>query len=209
MDAKVADLQKQLEKLANETRRDEKDASRKLDEAAGSIRDKRIREKIRYYEERAAGHRLAGDARGMEDDITANLDALQKKIGEPPARSASSRSRTRSRARRTRPAISCAAWSRMQGRCRMATAAGRKGPGPAGTTGNKAAGQEGKGQQGKSPGAARPAEASRVSKDTAGSAGPAGSAGSAGQQGGQGHSQQGGQNGRRRREQRRRRRRTA
>src|SRR5581483_2889594 len=40
MDAKVADLQKQLEELANQMRRDEKDAARKLDEAAGSIRDK-------------------------------------------------------------------------------------------------------------------------------------------------------------------------
>ena len=39
MDAKVADLQQQLEKIANEMRRDEKDAARKLDEAAGSIRD--------------------------------------------------------------------------------------------------------------------------------------------------------------------------
>src|SRR5436309_1439592 len=48
MDAKVADLQQQLEKIANQMRRDEKDAARKLDEAAGSIRDKRIREKIRY-----------------------------------------------------------------------------------------------------------------------------------------------------------------
>ncbi|MBW8867671.1 MAG: DUF4175 family protein, partial [Acidobacteria bacterium] len=48
MDAKVADLQSQLEKLANQMRANEKDAARKLDEAAGSIRDKRIREKIRY-----------------------------------------------------------------------------------------------------------------------------------------------------------------
>ena len=81
MDAKVADLQQQLEKIANEMRRDEKDAARKLDEAAGSIRDKRIREKIRYTKGALQG---AGSqyARGMEDDITANLEALQKKIGD-------------------------------------------------------------------------------------------------------------------------------
>ena len=48
MDKNVADLQNELEKLANSMRRDEKDAARKLDEAAGSIRDKRIREMIRY-----------------------------------------------------------------------------------------------------------------------------------------------------------------
>ena len=81
MDAKVADLQQQLEKIANEMRRDEKDAARKLDDAAGSIRDKRIREKIRYTKGALQG---AGSqyARGMEDDIAANLDALQKKIGD-------------------------------------------------------------------------------------------------------------------------------
>ncbi|PYR21020.1 MAG: hypothetical protein DMF94_09635 [Acidobacteria bacterium] len=81
MDAKVADLQQQLEKIANQMRRDEKDAARKLDEAAGSIRDKRIREKIRYTKGALQG---AGSqyARGMEEDIGANLDALQKKIGD-------------------------------------------------------------------------------------------------------------------------------
>src|SRR6185436_12347887 len=55
MDAKVADLQQQLEKLANTVRRDEKEAARKLDEAAGSIRDKRIREEIRYSKSQLRG----------------------------------------------------------------------------------------------------------------------------------------------------------
>ena len=40
MDAKLGDLQQQLEKLGNETRRDDREASRKLDDAAGSIRDR-------------------------------------------------------------------------------------------------------------------------------------------------------------------------
>src|SRR5262245_44037310 len=81
MDAKVADLQQQLERLANETRRDEKDASRRLDEAAGSIRDKKIREMIRYSKATLQG---SGSqyARGMEETIGNNLDALQKKIGD-------------------------------------------------------------------------------------------------------------------------------
>jgi len=84
MDAKVADLQQQLEKLANQMRRDEKEAARKLDEAAGSIRDKRIREKIRYTQRviQQGGGSQQQYARGMEDDIGANLDALQKKIGD-------------------------------------------------------------------------------------------------------------------------------
>jgi Domain of unknown function (DUF4175) len=81
MDAKVADLQQQLEKLANETRRDQRDASRKLDEAAGSIRDKKIREMIRYSKSALNGT-ASQYARGMEETIGSNLDALQKKIGE-------------------------------------------------------------------------------------------------------------------------------
>ena len=81
MDAKVGDLQQQLEKLANETRRDERDASRKLDEAAGTIRDKKVREKIRYSRGMLQGS-PSQYARAMEEDIGANLDALEKKIGE-------------------------------------------------------------------------------------------------------------------------------
>jgi hypothetical protein len=81
MDAKVADLQSQLEKLANQMRANEKDAARKLDEAAGSIRDKRIREKIRYTQ-RALQQGAGTQARGMEDDISANLDALQRRIAD-------------------------------------------------------------------------------------------------------------------------------
>ncbi len=81
MDAKVGQLQKDLEQIANETRRDQKDASRKLEEAAGTIRDKRVREKIRYSRAQLGGT-PSDYAKAMEDDIGANLDALQRKIGE-------------------------------------------------------------------------------------------------------------------------------
>src|SRR5262249_2265940 len=84
MDKKVGDLQKDLEALANDTRRDQKDASRKLDEAAGSIRDKRVREKIRYSRTQLGGT-PSDYAKAKEDDISANLDALQRKIGEAEA----------------------------------------------------------------------------------------------------------------------------
>jgi hypothetical protein len=81
MDAKVGQLQKDLEQIANDTRRDQKDASRKLEEAAGTIRDKRVREKIRYSRAQLGGT-PSDYAKAMEDDIGANLDALQRKIGE-------------------------------------------------------------------------------------------------------------------------------
>src|SRR5215470_11562093 len=84
MDKKVGDLQKDLEALANDTRRDQKDAARKLDEAAGSIRDKRVREKIRYSRSQLGGS-PSDYAKAMEDDISSNLDALQRKIGEAEA----------------------------------------------------------------------------------------------------------------------------
>src|SRR6185369_35158 len=81
MDAKIADLQKQLEAIANDMRRDEKDAARKLDEAAGSIRDKRIREMMRYTRQalNTTGNQYA---RGMEESLSNNLDALSKKIAD-------------------------------------------------------------------------------------------------------------------------------
>src|SRR5436309_237409 len=84
MDAKVGDLQQQLEKLANETRRDQREASRRLDDAAGSIRDKKIREMIRYSKSALNGN-ATQYARGMEETIGSNLDALQKKIGDAAA----------------------------------------------------------------------------------------------------------------------------
>jgi hypothetical protein len=81
MDKDVADLQNQLERIANEARRENRDAARKLDEAAGSITDKRIREKIRYTRNTLQGN--SNDyARAMEGDISANLDALQKNIAD-------------------------------------------------------------------------------------------------------------------------------
>jgi hypothetical protein len=81
MDAKLGDLQRQLENLGNETRRDDREASRKLDEAAGSIRDRKVREKIRYSKGTLSGQ-PSEYAKAMEDDIGSNLDALQKKIGD-------------------------------------------------------------------------------------------------------------------------------
>jgi hypothetical protein len=81
MDQKVASLQDQLEKLANGARRDAKDAARKLDEAAGGITDKRVREKIRYTKNTLQGQ-ASEYARAMESDIQANLEALRNKIGE-------------------------------------------------------------------------------------------------------------------------------
>ena len=84
MDAKVADLQNQLEKLANGARAEDRNAARKLDEAAGSITDKRIREMIRYSKNALQGN-PSEYARGVESQIGANLEGLEKKIQEASA----------------------------------------------------------------------------------------------------------------------------
>jgi Domain of unknown function (DUF4175) len=79
MDQKVAGLQDSLEKLANEARGSAKDAARRLDEAAGSITDKRVREKIRYTKNTLQGQ-ASEYARAMESDIQSNLEQLADKI---------------------------------------------------------------------------------------------------------------------------------
>ncbi|MDR1989024.1 MAG: hypothetical protein LBQ09_02200, partial [Acidobacteriaceae bacterium] len=84
MDQKVGDLQTQLEKLANDARRDTRDAARKLDEAAGSITDKRIREKIQYTRNNVRG--ASSDySRSIEQQLQSDLDSLTKKIDEAQA----------------------------------------------------------------------------------------------------------------------------
>jgi hypothetical protein len=158
MDAKVADLQQQLEKLANQMRRDEKDAARKLDEAAGSIRDKRIREKIKYTQralQQGAGSQQQY-ARGMEDDIGANLDALQRKIGEA-AGSVGKQSKQDSLARaadktrdlvRGMESLDQRMRDRAQQQGKRQQGKGQEGKGQEGK-GQEGKGQEGKGQEGK------------------------------------------------------------
>ncbi len=81
LDSGVGDLKSEIEGLANDLRNDQKDAARKLDEAAGSITDKRVQEKIRYTKNALRGS-ASEYARAMEDDISSNLDALKNKIGE-------------------------------------------------------------------------------------------------------------------------------
>src|SRR5207248_11277126 len=81
MEAKLAGLEQQLQQLADETHAHERDASRKLQEAAGSIRDNKIKEKIRYTKGMIQGQ-ATDYARSFEQNIGDNLDALRNKIGQ-------------------------------------------------------------------------------------------------------------------------------
>ena len=91
LERKVGDLEKQLDRTAGEIRATEKDAARKVSEAASGIRDSRVRDKIRFSGSMVRSGVSAADNQDMERRIGADLDALKNKLEE--AASALGRSR--------------------------------------------------------------------------------------------------------------------
>jgi hypothetical protein len=79
---KVDQLEKQLDRTAGDMFKNERDASRKLTDAANTIRDKRIRDKIRYSDSLLRGGSRTADVASFDRDIQNNLDDLKKKIGD-------------------------------------------------------------------------------------------------------------------------------
>ena len=77
--SEVADLESHLDKVARDSRREQKDASRKLQEAANGIRDSKLKEKIRYT--RGLVDRAA-QAEAYEQDIAENIERLSDQIDE-------------------------------------------------------------------------------------------------------------------------------
>jgi hypothetical protein len=79
--SEVADLESSLDKVASESRREQKETSRKLQAAANGIRDAKLKEKIRYT--RGLVDRAGSpDAERLEADIGQTIDDLGKRIGE-------------------------------------------------------------------------------------------------------------------------------
>jgi hypothetical protein len=79
--SEVAELEARLDKAARDARRDQKETSRKLQEAANGIRDTKLKEKIRYTKglvDRAG----SGDTEAFEADIGQSIEAIGEKIGE-------------------------------------------------------------------------------------------------------------------------------
>ncbi len=58
----------------------QRDAARKLQEAAGTIRDQMIKEKIEYSKDAMASG--AEYSKPIESEIASNLDTVRQKIGE-------------------------------------------------------------------------------------------------------------------------------
>src|SRR5262249_412729 len=84
MKNQVGAREQQLSMLGRQTlNNNQRDASRKLQEAAGSIREQMLKEKIEYSKEAmSSGPEYA---KPIENEIGSNLDSLNKKIGEAAA----------------------------------------------------------------------------------------------------------------------------
>lgn len=85
LEAGVRSLEQQLDRAAADAGAEERQASRKLSEAAGSIRDNRIADRIRYS--RAIMNRNAGAEalQSAEGDISKAIGEVRDKLGEASA----------------------------------------------------------------------------------------------------------------------------
>jgi len=85
LERKLGELESDLDAAARDAAQQERQASRKLSEAAGAIRDNRLRDKIRYSE--ALVNRGYGQEtlRATESDIAGGIDQLRKRLDEAQA----------------------------------------------------------------------------------------------------------------------------
>lgn len=81
LERKVADLERQLDRTAGDMRKDQRDASRKLSEAANGIRDDKIKEKIRYSKAMVQAG-AAEQARSIEESIGSNINDLRRRLAD-------------------------------------------------------------------------------------------------------------------------------
>ncbi len=77
----IAGLESQLDRLARQSREDQPDAARSLQDAANSIRDNQLKEKVRYSKGVVRG-REKEFAQMFEQEIGSDIDELVQRIGE-------------------------------------------------------------------------------------------------------------------------------
>ncbi len=75
----VANLESQLDRMARDSRSEEKEASREIQEAANSIRDSKLKEKIRYSKGVVQG-RSPDYAENFENVIGEDIDSLREQL---------------------------------------------------------------------------------------------------------------------------------
>jgi hypothetical protein len=91
LESGLGEFERHLDRIASEAARDERDASRRLTEAAAGIRDNRLRDRIRYSKSMLNGRIPPDSLQATEQEITLGLEALARKLNE--AASALGRSR--------------------------------------------------------------------------------------------------------------------
>jgi hypothetical protein len=79
MAGEITDLEAQLDRLARESRSDQRDASRRLQEAANAIRDDKLEEKV-LYSRGVVQQRSQEYARNFEEQIARDLENLEEQI---------------------------------------------------------------------------------------------------------------------------------
>ena len=79
MATEVAALEDQMDRMARESRSEQKNASRKLQEAANSIRDSKLKEKIRYSKGVVQG-RSGEYAEQFEEQVRGDIENLEDRI---------------------------------------------------------------------------------------------------------------------------------
>ena len=79
MEAEVADLERQIDSTSAEFRREERSAAASLQDAANSIRDNKLKEKIRYTKG-VIRSRASDTASAFEDQITNDIEDLREHL---------------------------------------------------------------------------------------------------------------------------------
>ncbi len=188
LESRVGELEKQMDRTAAELARSERETARKLSEAAGSLRDNRVRDKIRYSRSMIRAGVQASDAANFEGEIGANIAEMQKRLADAasalgesrpdPARSALDRAQELARG-----------LGSLDQRMRERTQQGQQG-----RQGERQQGQDGQQQQGQQDQQGQQSQQSQQGQQgQQGQRGQQGQQGQRGQQGQQG--QQGGERG--------------
>src|SRR4029079_18248420 len=82
LESKIGELESSLDRAARDAAGDQKATSRKLSEAAGAVRDNRLRDKVRFSKQLVGRGRSQDDINAMEGDISDGIDAVRKKLDE-------------------------------------------------------------------------------------------------------------------------------
>jgi len=186
LEGKVAELEKNLDRMVGEQTRESRDTARKLTEAASGIRDNKIKEKIRYSKSLLGSGAPEQYARNFEEEIGSNIDALRKKIDEA-AGTVGQQGRDRSGDAMDR-ARDLARGVDSMGRRMQERGAQNGQSGQAGQQASGQAGQRGQAGQQASGRAGQQGQSGQQASGQAGQQGQAGHSGQAGQQGGAGDS---------------------